>query len=55
MRMHSWIRTLFARPVIRPFRNVPVRARPALEALEDRTVPSTFIVNSTGDTGTGSG
>jgi len=55
MKMHSWIRNLFARPVIRPFRKAPFRARPALELLEDRWVPSTFIVNSTGDTGPGSG
>src|SRR6516164_3057694 len=55
MRMHSWIRSLFARPVIRPFRKAAFRARPALEVLEDRWVPSTFTVNSTGDTGAGAG
>jgi len=55
MRTHSWIRNLFARRVTRPIRKKPPRARPTLEALEDRWVPSTFTVNSTGDTGTGSG
>jgi hypothetical protein len=37
----SWIRNLFARPVVRPFRRRPFRARPTLEVLEDRWVPST--------------
>jgi CSLREA domain-containing protein len=45
----SWIRNLFARPVVRPLRKRPPRARPALEALEDRTVPSTLTVNTTAD------
>jgi hypothetical protein len=45
--MHSWIRTLFSRPVVRPFRKAPVRARPALEVLEDRWVPSIIVNNST--------
>src|SRR5215469_2059168 len=49
MRLHSWIRTLFARPVIRPFRKRPPRARLALEVLEDRWVPS-IIVNNPTDT-----
>src|SRR6516162_5523241 len=41
MPMRSWIRHLFARPVTRPFRKAPFRARPTLEVLEDRWVPST--------------
>src|SRR5262249_49059266 len=49
MRMRSWIRTLFARPVIRPYRKKPPRARPALEVLEDRWVPS-IVVNNPTDT-----
>jgi parallel beta-helix repeat protein len=38
----SWTRRLFTRPVTRPIRKAPHRARPALEALEDRWVPSAF-------------
>src|SRR5215472_13268940 len=49
MRMHSWIRNLFARRVNRPFRKAPFRARPALEVLEDRWVPS-IVVNNPTDT-----
>src|SRR6516162_4117743 len=49
MRMHSWIRSLFARPVIRPFRKAPFPARPTLEVLEDRWVPS-IVVNNPTDT-----
>jgi hypothetical protein len=55
MRMRFWIRHLFNRLVARTIRKAPHRFRPALEVLEDRCVPSTFIVNSTGDTGAGSG
>ena len=44
MTKHSWIRDLFARPVIRPIRRSPPRARPAVESLEDRSVPSRFVV-----------
>ena len=47
----SWIRNLFARSVTRPIRKAPRRARPVLEALEDRTLPSTLIVTSNLDTG----
>jgi hypothetical protein len=47
--MHSWIRNLFARPVIRPFRKTAFRARPTLEVLEDRWVPSTLTVTKSGD------
>ena len=35
----SWFRKLFARPAARPDRKAPARCRPALELLEDRTVP----------------
>jgi hypothetical protein len=43
MTTQSWIRSLFARPVTRPIRKVRHGARLALEALEDRTVPSRLI------------
>src|SRR6516225_37731 len=49
MKMHPWIRSLFARPVIRPFRKAPFRARPTLEVLESRWVPS-IVVNNPTDT-----
>jgi predicted outer membrane repeat protein len=49
--MRSWIRKLFTRPVSRSIRKAPHRARPWLEALEDRTVPSTFTVTNTLDDG----
>src|SRR5262245_32934408 len=49
MKMHPWIRTMFARPVIRPFRKAPFRAHPTLEVLEDRWVPS-IVVNNPTDT-----
>jgi hypothetical protein len=55
MTKRSWLRNLFSRPVVRPVRKAPYRDRPALEVLEGRWVPSTFTVNSTGDTGTGAG
>src|SRR5262249_34306909 len=43
---------LFAQRVTRPIRKRPLRrARPALEALEDRAVPSTFTVNNLLDDG----
>src|SRR5262245_55329080 len=51
MSMRSWIRNVFARPATRPIRKAPHRFRPALEALEDRTVPSTFTVLNTLDDG----
>ena len=54
MTMRSWIRKLFTRPVTRPIRKAPRRHPPGLEALEDRTVPSTFTVLNTNDTGAGS-
>src|SRR6516162_6557650 len=49
MKMHSWIRSLFAHPIVRPFRKTPFRARPTLQVLEDRWVPS-IIVNNPTDT-----
>jgi hypothetical protein len=51
MTKHSWIRHLFARPVARPIRKRPPRARLALEALEDRSVPSPLTVNNLLDDG----
>ena len=50
MMMRSWIRQLFTRPVTRTIRKAPHRFRPALEVLEDRWVPSTFVVNNPTDT-----
>ncbi len=49
MRMRSWIRNLFPRSVNRPIRKKPLRVRLALEALEDRCVPSTLTVTSSAD------
>jgi hypothetical protein len=46
----SWIRRLFTRPVTHTPRKAPHRARPTVKVLEDRCLPSTFIVNSTLDT-----
>src|SRR5258708_6742219 len=51
MTKHSWIRQLFTRPVTRPIRNAPHRARLAVEALEERCVPSTLTVTNTLDDG----
>jgi hypothetical protein len=46
MTVHNWFRKLFARPVSRPVK-APARFRPALEALENRLVPSAvWYVNS---------
>jgi hypothetical protein len=53
MSMRSWIRSLFA-PATRPIRKAPRRNCLGLEALEDRTVPSTFTVLNTNDSGDGS-
>jgi parallel beta-helix repeat protein len=54
MAIRSWTHNLFARPVTRTIRKAPQRSRLALEALEDRLVPSTFTVMNTADSGTGS-
>ena len=51
MTMRPWVRNVFARPVTRPIRKAPPRTRLGLEALEDRTVPSTFTVLNTLDDG----
>src|ERR1700722_20307408 len=40
MSMRSWFRNVYARPATRPIRKAPHRFCPALEALEDRTVPT---------------
>ena len=45
----SWIRNLFARPFTRTIRKSPRRIHLALEALEDRWVPSTIVVNNPTD------
>jgi hypothetical protein len=50
MTARSWVRHLFARPVRRPFRKAPFRARPFLEALEERWVPSPIVVTNPTDT-----
>jgi hypothetical protein len=49
MTMRFWIRNVFARPVTRPIRKAPHRDRLALELLEDRWLPSTFVVNNPTD------
>jgi parallel beta-helix repeat protein len=49
MSMRSWIRNVFARPVIRTIRKAPRRVRLGVEALEDRRVPATFTVTSSLD------
>src|SRR5436309_2128231 len=54
MTKSSWVRKLFTRPANRPIRKAPRRARLAVEVLEDRTVPSTFTVLNTNDSGAGS-
>ena len=46
----GWIRRLFF-----PASGRVRRCRPWLEPLEERTVPATFFVNSTGDAGSGTG
>src|SRR5262245_16439149 len=50
MTPRSWIRRLFARTP-RTARTAPARRRPRVEALEDRTVPSTFTVSTLLDDG----
>ena len=53
MTVRSWIRRVFARPAA-PARKGPPRIRLGVEGLEDRTVPSTFLVTNTADSGPGS-
>ena len=47
MSPRSWIRTLFARTPIRPITRS--RRRLAVEALEDRAVPASLVVNTVAD------
>jgi hypothetical protein len=55
MTTRFWIRKLFARPPgQRPFRKARFPARPALEALEQRTVPSFTVTNTRDDGSVGS-
>src|SRR5262245_1988975 len=54
MMKRSWIRTLFNRPVTGTILKARSRVRLSLDVLEDRTVPSTFTVLNTNDTGAGS-
>src|SRR5262245_37040231 len=53
MTSRSWIRRLFARTP-RTVRKAPARFRPCVEALEDRTVPSSVTLTPAADGGTGS-
>src|SRR5262245_42378524 len=50
MRTRFWIRNLFATRARHAVRKAPSRARQFLEALEDRCVPSTIVVNNPTDT-----
>jgi hypothetical protein len=45
MKKRSWVRRLFTHTI----HKAPRRGRPTVEVLEDRCVPSTFIVTNTGD------
>jgi hypothetical protein len=57
MSFFSWLRTGTSTHAPRsgaPRRSTPPRFQPRLEALEDRTVPSTFVVSNTNDSGPGS-
>src|SRR5262245_20431037 len=53
MSPRSWIRKLFARTP-RTVRQAPACRRPALEGLEDRLVPATYVVSNNLDAGDGS-
>lgn len=50
---HPWMR--LARSLFRPPARRPARFLPRLTALEDRIVPNGYVVNTNGDTGSGSG
>jgi uncharacterized repeat protein (TIGR03803 family) len=54
MSMRSWIRNLFSRPATCTIRKAPHRSRLAVEALEDRTVPSTLTALASFDGANGS-
>jgi hypothetical protein len=54
MTTRSWIRKLFARPVAYRIRKRPRRARLAVEALEQRWVPSFTVTNLLDDGSVGS-
>jgi hypothetical protein len=54
MMMRSWIRKLIARPVAHPIRKRPHRARLAVEALEQRCVPTFTVTNLLDDGSVGS-
>jgi Bacterial Ig-like domain (group 2) len=51
MNTRSWLRNLFSHSATRPIRKAPRRTLLSLEALEDRTVPSTFTVTNLLDNG----
>jgi fibronectin-binding autotransporter adhesin len=51
----SWIRNVFSRTITHPIRKGLTRTHLSVHGLEDRTVPSTFTVNSIADSGAGSG
>ena len=56
MRLPQWLRSLVARPNRTPIRRAPRRptCRPRVEALEDRSLPSAYVVTTTADSGPGS-
>jgi hypothetical protein len=45
MTVRTWFRRLFARPVSRPTK-APARSRPAIEALEDRTLLNSYLAGT---------
>jgi hypothetical protein len=49
MGIRFWFRKLFARPAARPIRKAPVRCRPRLEALEDRTLLTAYTAATVAD------
>ncbi len=54
MAIHFWSRNLFLHQVARTIRKARRRARPAIEALEDRWCLSTFTVTNSANSGVGS-